>query len=86
MVKTLLEYAIWAMMLAIFASVLISWLRQFRVQVPYGHPLVRAIESTADVMLRPIRRSLPTTGGGLDFSPMVAILILYVLQALVARL
>jgi YggT family protein len=86
LVGTLISYAISMMMLAILASVIISWLRAFRVQVPYGNPLVRAIEETADLMLRPIRRAVPTAGGGLDFSPLIALIILSILQRIVARL
>ncbi|UCC67726.1 MAG: YggT family protein [Armatimonadota bacterium] len=85
-VGTLISYAISVMMLAILASVIISWLRAFRVQVPYGNPLVRAIEETADLMLRPIRRAVPTAGGGLDFAPLIALIILSILQQIVARL
>ncbi len=85
-VRVLLQYAITLMMLAIIASVIISWLRAFRVQVPYGNPLVRAIEETAELMLRPIRRAIPTAGGGLDFSPLIALIILSILQRIVARL
>jgi uncharacterized protein YggT (Ycf19 family) len=48
--------------------------------------LVRLIEDTADLMLDPIRRAMPTSAGRLDFAPMVAIIILYILRALAARL
>lgn len=74
------------MMLAILASVVLSWLRMFRVRVPYGNPLIRAIEEAADLMLRPIRNAVPASGGGLDFSPLVALLILSILRSVVARL
>jgi uncharacterized protein YggT (Ycf19 family) len=37
-------------------------------------------------MLRPIRRNIPASGGGLDFSPVVAVIILYIIRALVAYL
>jgi uncharacterized protein YggT (Ycf19 family) len=86
LIGSLLQLAIFLMMIAIFGSVIISWLRAFRVHVPYTNPLVRAIEDTADLMLRPIRRALPTSGGGLDFAPMVAIIVLYILQWIIARL
>ena len=81
-----IHLVIWLMMMAIFGGVIISWLRAFRVHVPSGNPLVRLIEDAADLMLRPIRRAIPTTGGGLDFAPMVAIIILYILERIVARL
>jgi len=74
------------MMLAILASVVLSWLRMFRVRVPYGNPLIRAIEETADLMLRPIRNAVPASGGGLDFSPLIALLILSILRSVIAGL
>ncbi|HUU54460.1 MAG TPA: YggT family protein [Armatimonadota bacterium] len=86
LLRQLLQLAISVMMLAILASVVISWLRMFRVHIPYGNPLLRAVEETADLMLRPIRNAMPTTGGGLDFSPLVALMILSILRAVIARL
>jgi len=74
------------MMLAILASVVLSWLRMFRVRVPYGNPLIRAIEETADLMLRPIRNAVPAAGGGLDFSPLIALLILSILRSVIIGL
>lgn len=62
--------------LAILASVILSWLRAFGARVPYYHPVVRIIEQTADLILNPIRRHLPVTGGGFDFSPIVALILL----------
>jgi len=85
-IKKLLLFAIWLMMTTIFATVVISWLRMFGVRVPRYNPIVRAIEETADLMLRPIRNAVQTTGGGLDFTPMVAILMLYILQMIILRL
>jgi len=82
----LIDLALWVMMMAILASVVISWLRSFRVSVPQNNPLVRAIEDTADLMLRPIRRSFPTAGGGLDFAPMIALIILYIIRAMLTSL
>jgi uncharacterized protein YggT (Ycf19 family) len=86
LVKQAMDLVILVMIGAIFGSVIISWLRMIQVRVPYGSPLVRAIEGTADLMLRPIRERLPMAGGGLDFSPMVAIMILYILRSVIIRL
>ncbi len=74
------------MSMAIFVSVIVSWLRAAGVRVPYGNPVLRIIDNTADLMLRPIRNAFPTTSGGLDFSPMVALVILYILRMLITRL
>ena len=86
LLRELLLLAISAMMLAILASVVLSWLRMFRVRVPYGNPLIRAIEETADLMLRPIRNAVPAAGGGLDFSPLIALLILSILRSVIIGL
>jgi uncharacterized protein YggT (Ycf19 family) len=86
LVKMVLQIAILAMMWVIFGTVVISWLRAARVNVPYGNPFIKAIEGTADLMLRPIRRNIPASGGGLDFSPVVTVIILYIMRALVVRL
>jgi uncharacterized protein YggT (Ycf19 family) len=86
LVKMVLQVAILAMMWVIFGAVVISWLRAARVNVPYGNPFIKAIEGTADLMLGPIRRNIPASGGGLDFSPVVAVIILYIMRALVVRL
>jgi len=72
--------------LAILASVIISWLRAFGVRVPYYHPVVRIIDETADLILKPLRRSIPATGGGLDFSPVIALVLLQIARQLLSRL
>ncbi len=71
--------------LAILASVVISWLRVFGTRVPYGHPVVRVIEDTADLMLRPIRRTFRAAAGGFDFSPMIALVLLEIVTRLITR-
>jgi uncharacterized protein YggT (Ycf19 family) len=85
-IRSVLLLAVNLMMLVIVASVILSWLRMFGARVPSYNPIVRAIEDTADLMLRPIRNAIPTSGGGLDFTPMVALIILYVLRAIIWRL
>ena len=84
--QSLLMLPVWAMMAAIIGSVIISWLRMLRVNVPYSNALVRLIEETADLMLRPIRNAIPVSGGGLDFSPLVALIILSIIGSVIRRL
>ncbi|MFB3880544.1 MAG: YggT family protein [Armatimonadota bacterium] len=84
--QRLVLLAIWLMSAAILVSVVVSWLRAANVRVPYSNPVLRAIEELAELMLRPIRNNLPTSGGGLDFSPVVALIILQVLRTIVVRL
>lgn len=86
LLRTIVEHAISVMIFILLAGVVISWLRVARVRVPYGNPLIRAIEGAAEAMLRPIRRAVPVTGGGLDFSPMIALMLLYILRGIIARI
>jgi YggT family protein len=65
----------------IFARVLLSWFPG----IPPWHPLVRALAAVTDPVLLPFRRIVPTIGG-LDFSPIVAIIALQVLGNFVVDL
>jgi YggT family protein len=65
---------------AIIARALLPW---FRVS-PY-HPVMRFLIQITEPLLAPIRRNLPAVGG-LDFSPMVALLILWAVEMLLQRL
>jgi len=47
--------------------------------VSYGHPVMRFLYEITEPLLYPIRRRLPMTGP-LDLSPMVLILILWLIE------
>jgi len=72
----------------IFASILISWIPR----VPYSRPLRAVLDfitETTNPYLNIFRRFLPPIGGGgfaLDLSPMLGIIVLFLLQALVVNL
>jgi len=69
--------------LAIFAYILTSWLR-----LPYSPTLNRIQRFLYDVCepyLRLFRRFLPSFGG-LDLSPMVALVVLWLVSSIVIRL
>jgi YggT family protein len=72
----------------IFCNILISWIPR----MPYN-PTLRAvldfITETTDPYLNLFRRFLPPIGGGgfaIDLSPMIGIIVLFVLQAVVVGL
>ena len=67
------------LIMLIFITSLLSW-----VQPDPRNPMVRLLHAIVDPVLHPIRVLLPSTMG-MDFSPMVAILILYVLQSLLNK-
>ena len=73
LVRTLFE--IYSVIMLI--RVLSSW---FQVD-PYS-PVMRLLYQVTEPVLAPIRRILPQTGG-MDFSPMVALILLQVLESIV---
>lgn len=65
------------LMLIILVTSLLSW-----IQPDPRHPIVRVLHGIVDPILHPIRVLLPSLGG-MDFSPLVAMLILSMLQRLI---
>lgn len=63
------------------ARVILSW-----VPIGYNSKIVAYIYEITDVLLRPIKRYLPTTIGGVDFSPIIGIFALDFLRRLVLKL
>jgi YggT family protein len=53
--------------------------------MPPYHRVRQVIDRIVNHFLQPIRRFIPTTGG-LDFSPMVLIILLYILDSILTRL
>ncbi|MHB0857784.1 MAG: YggT family protein [Anaerolineae bacterium] len=66
--------------LVILARVLLTWIPMSR-----GNQFVEIIFAITEPILGPIRRVLPSLGG-LDLSPIVALLLLEMLRTLVLRL
>lgn len=73
----LLAYVLWFLLLA---RVVVSWTNPRG-----GGGLVAFIYQATEPILAPIRRLLPSTAG-IDFSPLVAILLLGVILRVVTRL
>ncbi len=63
-----------ALKLAIFARIILSWMPMDR-----GNRLVRIIYEITEPILGPIRRVLPALGG-LDLSPMIALILIQVAE------
>lgn len=77
---TILDYVLWAYMWALIISVLLSWVRPD----PYN-PIVRALYAITEPVLSFLRRKFPLMAGSIDFSPMVAILIILFLQRFLVK-
>jgi YggT family protein len=59
----------------IIAQAIISWVHPD----PYN-PIVRFLYAVTEPVLRPIRRRLPVSWGGFDFSPLIVLLVIIFLQ------
>lgn len=75
-------------LLLIFVRILLSWIPR----IPYNRPLravVDFVHETTDPYLNLFRRMLPPIGGGgmaLDISPILAIIVLFIVQRIVVGL
>lgn len=72
----------------IIAQAILSWLVAFNVINTYNdfvRSFLNALDRITEPLYRPIRRVLPDFGG-IDFSPLVVLLLIYVLRMLLAGL
>jgi YggT family protein len=77
-VAGLIRLALFLYIALIFVGVIISWIN------PGAYnPVTILVYQLTDPLMRPVRRRLPTTGG-LDWSPMVVLLLLYLGMTLIA--
>ncbi len=73
--------------LVIFAHIVVGWLLAFGVRLPYSRTTTAVIGFLRDVcepFLRIFRRVLPSFGG-MDFSPIVAIIVLELVNSIVVQ-
>lgn len=73
MIAQLLNALANAYVLVLLARVIVSWL-----PIDPYHPAVRVLDQLTEPVLAPIRKVLPPLGG-IDFSPLVALLLLQVI-------
>lgn len=76
---TAIGYAVELFILLIIIRAVLS----FFPNMDRGHPLVRALDQVVEPVLRPFQRLLPSMGG-LDFSPILAILTIQILGRLLS--
>lgn len=76
---TIIDLAYWIIFILIFARFILSW-------VNIGSYEIREwVFRLTEPMLAPIRRLMPATAG-LDFSPMILLLGIYILRTFLVRL
>lgn len=76
----LIGFVFWVLNLAILLRVLLSWIRP-----DPRNPLVQLLYQITEPILAPLRRYIPPFGG-LDITPMVALLLLELLHRLLIDL
>ena len=79
-IATIVDYVLWAYMWVFISRAVLSWVSPD----PYN-PIVRAIYALTEPVLSPLRRKLPLYAGSIDFSVVVAVLIIIFLQRFVVR-
>jgi YggT family protein len=77
---TILDYVLWAYMWVLIIRAVLSWVSPD----PYN-PVVRALYSITEPVLSFLRRKFPLMAGSIDFSPIVAIVIIIFLQRFLVR-
>ena len=85
LIVRLVNYFVILFTVAIFARVILSFAAYF-LKPPYPTVLVsvdRVVNQITEPVLAPVRRLLPSFGG-LDFSPMVVIIVLILIREILA--
>lgn len=81
----LINLIITVLTVAIFARVILSWV--LPMAGPRPHPMLisiaRLVNQLTEPILGPIRKALPTFGT-FDFSPMVALVVLWIIRSVLA--
>lgn len=68
----------------LFANIILSWVRPNPYHPVWG-PVIRVVTGLTEPILEPVRRLMPAMGG-LDFSPMVVLLVARLLQGVLVNL
>jgi YggT family protein len=68
---TILDIVIQAMLFIVFINAILSWIRP-----DPSNPIVMFLDRVSDIVCNPIRRLFPTSAGGIDFAPFIAMLLL----------
>lgn len=77
-IASILSNVLWVYGLIVVVRVLMSWVPN----LDYNNPIVQFLMGVTEPVLRPIRNVLPAMGG-FDFSPLILLVGIQVLQRLV---
>ena len=79
-VANVLNIVLWLYMWIIIARAVLSWVSPD----PYN-PIVRFIHNVTEPVMYRVRTKIPISFGGIDFSPIIVILLIYFLQIFVVQ-
>lgn len=75
-----IDYVLFFFMIIVIARAVLSW-----VSPDPFNPIVRFIHNVTEPVLYQVRRRIPVTFGGIDFSPLIVILVIYFLQIFLVK-
>jgi YggT family protein len=75
-----LNAVLWVYMWIVIGAVIVSWVSAD----PYN-PIVRFLYQATEPVFYQVRRYLPVTGFGVDFSPLIVLLAIYFTKAFLVR-
>jgi len=70
MLATVLDFAFQALMLVLLVNAVLSWFSP-----KPSHPIVDVLDRISDFVCEPVRRLFPTAMGGIDFAPLLVMLL-----------
>ncbi len=79
-IAKILDIALTLYMWIIIARAVVSWVNPD----PYN-PIIRFLNAVTEPVLYQIRRRLPISFGGIDFSPIIVILVIVFIQSFLVR-
>ena len=82
----IIDMLLWLLTIIIIVQAILSWLVAFNVintHNDFVRQVLYALDRLTDPLYRPIRRILPDFGG-IDFSPLVVLLLIYVVRILLS--
>ncbi len=80
-VADLLQLTLWVFIIAIFIRVILSWVSPYAAR---QHPAVGLLNNLTDPLMRPARQMIPPMGG-IDLSPIVVFILLYLTIILLVK-
>ena len=74
-VAQVLDVVLQLLMIVILINAVLSWVRP-----DPGNPIVMFLDRASDLVCNPIRRLFPTVVSGIDFAPLIAMLLIWFIR------